>query len=58
MVTGYYIPGQREIAGLPKESGQTEINVYGGGRAPLTALKEKKLFRRFLSETILFAFIH
>lgn len=41
-----------------KKSGQTKINVYGRGRTPLTAPEKTKLFRRFLSEAILLAFIH
>lgn len=47
MVTGYYIPGQREIAGLPKKSGQTEINVYGGEELPLLLLKKQSCSEDF-----------
>lgn len=58
MVTGCYVPEQRLHACLHKEKWSNQNKCALGGRAPLTALEETKLFRRFLSETILFAFIH
>lgn len=41
-----------------KKSGQTKINVYGGEELPLLLLEKQSCSEDFLSETILFAFIH
>lgn len=74
VVTGYYMPGQKEVGCLPTKmkSSQIKINVYGGSwKTPFIALYlllfifiifivslETTLSRRLLSKTILFTFIH